>query len=173
MIALVTGGSGSGKSAFAEDLACRLDREEKLYLATMCPCDAESHKRIARHRQMRQEKGFVTKEQYKDLHLMVPPVQKTVLLECISNLTANELFRAGGSMDFAIKNIVSGVGQLINTMENIVIVTNAVFSDGVIYDTATQQYLETIAQINLQLAQQADVVVEVICGIPVVRKGVL
>ena len=173
MIALIIGGSGSGKSAFAEDLACRLDENEKLYLATMRPCDGESRRRIARHRQMRCQKGFATKERYVDLHLMETPEQRTILLECISNLTANEMFRENGNFNSTIFSIVHGVEKLASTMENIVIVTNEVFSDGIVYDPATQQYLEAIAQINLQLARQADVVVEVICGIPVVRKGVL
>lgn len=173
MIALVTGGSGSGKSAFAEDLACRLDGGEKLYLATMRPCDQESEARIARHRQMRQEKGFVTREQYVDLSRMEPPAQQTVLLECISNLVANELFRPGGSQSGTIQSIVNAIEKLVINTNNIVVVTNEVFSDGVDYDPATQKYLETASQINCRLAQMADLVVEVVCGIPLVRKGVL
>ena len=41
MLALITGGSGSGKSAWAEGLAQRLCPGPKLYLATMRPTDDE------------------------------------------------------------------------------------------------------------------------------------
>ncbi len=173
MMALVTGGSSSGKSAFAEELACRLEPGEKLYLATMRPCDEESGRRVARHRQMRRQKNFVTLERYLDLHLLEAPAQRTVLLECVSNLTANELFRPGGTTEHTINFIVNGIDKLYHNIENIVIVTNEVFSDGVRYDPATQRYLETLSQINLQLARRADLVAEVVCGIPLARKGAL
>ena len=50
MFYLITGGSGSGKSAFAEDMVCRLHREEGrrqrktslLYIATMIPYGDET-----------------------------------------------------------------------------------------------------------------------------------
>ncbi len=45
MLTLVTGGSGSGKSAFAEDRVLSGDAQ-RIYIATMHPFDEESHKRI-------------------------------------------------------------------------------------------------------------------------------
>ena len=41
MLALIFGGSGSGKSAYAEDLAVRLSTAPRYYLATMVDCDGE------------------------------------------------------------------------------------------------------------------------------------
>ena len=58
---LVLGGSGSGKSAYAEQLLDGYSR--KYYIATMQVFDAESEKRVAHHRQLRAGKGFVTVEQ--------------------------------------------------------------------------------------------------------------
>ena len=58
MLALIFGGSGSGKSAYAEDLAVRISSVPRYYLATMVGCDSECQQRIARHRQQRQDKGF-------------------------------------------------------------------------------------------------------------------
>ena len=60
MLALVTGGSGSGKSAWAEDLVLSLGEGRRIYIATMYPFDEESHRRIERHRKMRAGKGFET-----------------------------------------------------------------------------------------------------------------
>ena len=67
MFILITGGSGSGKSEFAEAQILRLSREKRIYLATMKCFDEESKKRIARHRKMRAEKQFETVEWYLNL----------------------------------------------------------------------------------------------------------
>ena len=65
MITLVLGGSGSGKSAYAEHL---LDgKTNKYYIATMQVYDAEGGKKVARHRRLRAGKGFVTMEQPRDI----------------------------------------------------------------------------------------------------------
>lgn len=60
MITLVTGGSGSGKSAFAEDVLTGFGDGDRIYIATMYPFDEESKKRVERHRRMRAEKKFTT-----------------------------------------------------------------------------------------------------------------
>ena len=66
MVYLVTGGSGSGKSAFAENLAVKLKKQTLhgglYYIATMHCYDEESKKRISRHREMRKDKCFETIE---------------------------------------------------------------------------------------------------------------
>ncbi len=64
MMVVVTGGSGSGKSAFAEDTILSFGEKSRFYIATMYPFDEESHKRIARHRAMRAKKNFETVECY-------------------------------------------------------------------------------------------------------------
>lgn len=64
MMILVTGGSGSGKSAFAEDQVVSFGEAERVYIATMFPFDEESKKRVQRHRNMRSGKGFETIECY-------------------------------------------------------------------------------------------------------------
>ena len=56
MMTVVTGGSGSGKSAFAEDNIVSFGPAKRIYIATMHPYDEESHKRVARHRKCVQEK---------------------------------------------------------------------------------------------------------------------
>ena len=42
MLTLVTGGSGSGKSAFAEDRVLSFGDAQRIYIATMHPFDEES-----------------------------------------------------------------------------------------------------------------------------------
>ena len=62
MITLVTGGSGSGKSAYAEDVAVSAEGTEKYYIATMQIYDAEGERKVERHRKLRAGKGFTTVE---------------------------------------------------------------------------------------------------------------
>jgi adenosylcobinamide kinase/adenosylcobinamide-phosphate guanylyltransferase len=49
---------------------------------------------------------------------------------------------------------------------HLVLVTNEVFSDGIVYDPDTIQYQKQLAKINQVLAAEADEVTEVIYGIP-------
>ena len=65
MMVLVVGGSGSGKSSYAEKMAVSLApaRMRKYYLATMQVFDDEGRKKVDRHRKLRNGKGFFTIEQ--------------------------------------------------------------------------------------------------------------
>ena len=67
MIHLVTGGSGSGKSAYAEQCILDFGGTRRVYIATMQPFGAEGQARIARHRKMRAAKKFSTIECYTNL----------------------------------------------------------------------------------------------------------
>lgn len=63
MIYLVTGGSGSGKSAYAESLLSGFENiRSRYYIATM-QVYGEEGKRVERHRRLRAGKGFITSEQ--------------------------------------------------------------------------------------------------------------
>lgn len=93
MLILITGGSGSGKSAFAEQMVLDQGDATRYYIATMRPWDKECEQRIARHRLMRADKGFETIECYQDLHLLELEPDSVILLECMSNLTAGEFYR--------------------------------------------------------------------------------
>ena len=106
MLILVTGGSGSGKSAFAESVVMGLKTRLNLYIATMYPFDEECHRRIARHRLMRRDKGFETLECYTGLKDAKIPSSGTTLLECMSNLTANEMYQENGSGDACVQEIL-------------------------------------------------------------------
>ena len=97
MLTVITGGSGSGKSAYAEDLILSYGPAERIYIATMYPFDEESHRRIERHRNMRKGKGFETLECYTGLDKVQVPAGSHILLECMSNLVANEMFQEDGA----------------------------------------------------------------------------
>lgn len=168
MIVLVTGGSGCGKSTWAEKLIASLPDEKRVYIATMQVYDEESVQRVARHRAQRADKGFTTIECEKNLALADVEEGSTVLLEDLVNLMANEMFDGG-----QVERIVPALQLLANQCRHLVMVTNDVFSEGIAYGETTQEYLRQLAGINAAAAQMADCVVEVVYSIPVVLKGVL
>lgn len=170
MLILVVGGSASGKSAFAESLACK-GAFPRVYIATMQSMDDECEKRIARHRAMRAGKGFDTLECPAGLADVCIDA-KTVLLECLSNLAANEMFSPGMTPQKAQQNILNGIDLLCRRCERVVIVSNEIFCDGVAYDASTQAYRVLLAHLNRAIAERADCVFEVVHGIPILHKGV-
>lgn len=175
MMVLVIGGSGSGKSAYAEELACTLaEREDtaKYYLAAMQVFDQEDERRVARHRALRKGKGFLTIEQPVRIESALDKMEtggRTVLLECISNLTANEMFPGTQTREKeeTAELILKGIARLRRNTTHLVVVSNNVFEDGIVYDPSTMDYLDVMGKINRQLAAWADRVVEVVAGIPV------
>lgn len=178
MMILVTGGSGSGKSEYAENRIVELAKDcDRYYIATMQVYDEEGQRRIARHRQMRSGKGFATIEQQTDIEKAIEKMQagspnnRAALLECMSNLVANEMFEDGivNNKEEVVKKIIAGMRQLKESVAHLVVVSNNVFEDGIVYDQTTMDYIEAIGQINGQLAKMADEVVEVVVGIPVIN----
>lgn len=171
MIVLVTGGSGSGKSAYAEKLCMELTDKNKYYIATMQPYGEEGRKRIERHHRLRAGKGFRTLECYTGLEELELDECGCVLLECISNLVANEMFAPEGRRDQLEIRIREGILHIAQYSDHLVIVTNQVFSDGICYSEETQSYQQMLGKINQLLAADADIVAEVVCGIPLKLKG--
>ena len=171
MLTVVTGGSGSGKSAYAEDLLLSYGPGERIYIATMFPFDEESHKRIARHRDMRRDKGFKTVECYTGLDKLDIPSDAHVLLECMSNLLANEMFQEGGAGGQVVGAVIDGIRALQRSVAQICVVTNEIFSGSQSYDGETRLYQENLGAINCRIVEMADVAVEVVYGIPLYIKG--
>lgn len=212
MMYLIIGGSGSGKSAYAEELLFSLpDAGKKYYIATMQVCDEESVRRVKKHRKQREGKKFYTIEQ--PVHVSKALAQmdagkKSAMLECVSNLVANEMFAKDVyaediydedmyaddphvedmhtddcdvnetglkkskdcSAEAVADKIVDDIMKLHQPLQQLVIVSNNVFEDGVYYDEMTMEYIKTMGIVNQKLAAVADVVTEVVAGIPVMAK---
>ena len=172
MMTVVTGGSGSGKSAFAEDKIVSFGPAKRIYIATMHPYDEESHKRVARHRKMRAGKGFETVECYTGLKNLDFPENAVVLLECMSNLVANEMYDPSGAGENAEESILAGIHKLQKVSDDLVVVTNEVFSDSMPDNPEMEEYLKLLGKLNLRMGEMADLVTEVVYGIPVERKDI-
>lgn len=187
MMELVTGGSGSGKSAYAESVICEKSRLSEAtagktplyYIADMIPYGQETEKKIQNHRKMRSGKGFVTLEWYVDLpgKILAPasPSLKgaCVLLECVSNLTANEMYESDGARNTGkdvSECIIKGVRMLKERCAHLVVVTNDVFRESVPDTKEMSVYKARLGAVNRALAEMADRVTEVVSGIPVTIK---
>ena len=186
MMELVTGGSGSGKSAYAENAVCqsrrRLQEKEKreiplYYIADMFPYGRETEEKIENHRQMRAGKGFHTLEWYQDLAGKLtgedaPELSGAcVLLECVSNLTANEMYMEGGAGENTVEAAVSGIRLLKERCRHLVVVTNEVFAESEPDSPEMAVYKKNLAQINRALAEMSDRVSEVVYGRRIPVKG--
>ena len=160
MLIIVTGGSASGKSEYAENLVPNAG--SRVYLATMEPFGAEAEARIARHRKLREGKGFETIECPVNIGDCFEACRgRHVLLEDLPNLVANEMF---SSHAHSIAGIAAQILDLARISESLICVTGILTADGRIYDESTMKYLKELALIERTLAAQADRVIEVVCG---------
>lgn len=199
MLYLITGVSGSGKSEYAENLAVKLSSGASLYyVATMEPYGAEGQARIARHHKLRAGKGFQTIECYRNIPQIVEEIGRercgdaTILLECMSNLLANEMFAAEEKWEDAAmqagkpimyecgagrqsdmqevgdisRRLLSEICCISRQCKHLIVVTNDIFSDGVAYAPEAQAYMRQLGWLNRQLAERAVEAVEVVYGIP-------
>lgn len=167
MIALVTGGSGCGKSTWAEKFIQSLNGR-KFYIATMQVVDEECRARVSRHRLQREGLGFETLEMATDIGSAPVEPGSTALVECLPTLLANEMFGGGDP-----ERVLPGLMRLMDICGHLVVVTNDVFSDGMSYDPETTAYIKKLAEVNRAVAERADLVVEVVFSIPIALKGAI
>ncbi|MBR2007789.1 MAG: bifunctional adenosylcobinamide kinase/adenosylcobinamide-phosphate guanylyltransferase [Alistipes sp.] len=168
MIVLLTGGSGCGKSTYAERIVSSLSEKKRVYIATIQVYDEESVRRVERHRTQRLGKGFVTIECEKDLMSAGIEDGSIVLLEDLVNLVANEMFDGGD-----VSRIAPALCDLAERCSHLIMVTNDLFSDGGTYAESTQEYLRVLAEVNAHAAALANCVCEVVYSIPIALKGEL
>ena len=195
MLYIVTGGSGSGKSEYAEQTAvqCRNRTGGTLwYLATMRIWDDEGRKRVERHRRMRAAKGFETIERYTGLETLelretfeelnpagLDAEQETDSLKywesrrvaqkqvlLLECMSNIVLNEFYDQENGAEERILQGIKHLQKQCGDLIIVTNEIFSDGVTYEPESERYIELLGRINRELGQMADSVTEVVYGIP-------
>jgi len=186
VIALVYGGAASGKSEYAEAMMMQMSGP-RIYVATMRPFDEEAYARVEKHVSRRREMGFSTEECYDELTSIDVPGDAAVLLECMGNLTTNLLYAADGEgtpstiegveafqtlpVDVTVARIDRSIDHLCAHARDCVLVSNDIFSSGEAYPPETTAYVEALGQAMAHAAENADFVIEVVCGIPVYRKG--
>lgn len=177
MIAFVYGGAASGKSEVAEAIAKTLPAP-RVYIATLEPFhdDAEVTARIEKHVKRRASFGMDTVECYDDMCQVALSGAESVMLEDTGNMTGNLLYHFGEEQDMpadqVLARLMAGADHLMGDSANLVVVGNDVFGGE---DATTPEmtfYLQAIAQLSERFVQRAGCVVEVVCGIPIVYRGI-
>ncbi|MDU5105610.1 MULTISPECIES: bifunctional adenosylcobinamide kinase/adenosylcobinamide-phosphate guanylyltransferase [unclassified Clostridium] len=175
MIILLVGGSKSGKSMAAQGYAKKLENKEGIlyYLATMKPSDLEDNSRIERHLLDREGFGFTTIEKDRDLKDIVYKLNNkdTILLDSITSLVTNEMFCEGNFIQNISEKIFEDIAFISKKVENLIIVTDYLFSDGIIYDNYTETFRKEIGRLNINLAKFSDIVIECSFNNEIIHKG--
>ncbi|SDX12042.1 adenosylcobinamide kinase /adenosylcobinamide-phosphate guanylyltransferase [Ruegeria halocynthiae] len=166
-LTFVLGGAASGKSLFAEQLVVSTGKK-RIYLATSQVFDDEMRHKIRQHIAQRGD-GWATIETPFDLspELAKLAPDQICLIDCatmwLSNhlLAENDLVKAQSGLLAALRNCKA----------QIVIVSNEV-GQGIVPENAlSRRFREAQGRLNIALAAQADRVVQVTAGLPLVLKG--
>lgn len=178
-LVLVTGGSRSGKSNFAESL-CISQNNSTAYIATSIPFDEEMKDRVRKHKESRPN-IWHTYEIYKDIYSIIESISnkhKTVILDCVTLLVNNLMFQYDIDFDNTTSKeinemeiyIKDQVEKLINEIEKtnlyFVIVTNELGMSLVPDNKLCRVYSDVVGRINQYIASKADEVYFVVSGIP-------
>ena len=75
-------------------------------------------------------------------------------------------FSPEGAKEHAYEAICDGILHLKEQAADVCVVTNEIFSDGMVYDKETENYQRLLGRINAYLAEISDVCYEVVYGIP-------
>ena len=178
MTALICGGSKSGKSDAAQNLAQKTAQRLGVplyYVATMKPSDDEDMERIARHKENRAGMGFETIELECDVGKAVDIGGKNCvyLVDSVTALLNGEMFPPPSydqDMD-AIGRCISGLCRIADEAAGAVFVSDYIFSDAERYDAVTERYRRGLGEICRRLADICDIVAEANAGILTFYKG--
>lgn len=169
-ITLVSGGSRSGKTAHALNLA--MPFSNRIYLATAQAIDDEMCDRIARHQKERGD-NFKTLEEPLDLAgalNRIPEGTEVVLIDCMTVWLGNLMHKNGVQLD-PYAEVNAFIHALKSPPCNVIIVTNEVGSGIIPPDAMTRTYRDHAGWLNQDIAKVADEVVLVVCGLPLKLKG--
>lgn len=164
---LVTGGSRSGKSLFAEELTLSFGKKPS-YLATAINIDDEMNKRINVHKKRRKNLWY----EYESPLNLIETLKKTdkdspILIDCIT-LWLNNIF-------YKKKNWRTEVERfskfLVNLNQPLILVTNEVGSGLIPMNKLSRNFQDASGITNQILASVCDDVYLVVCGIPTKIKG--
>ncbi|MGB0497255.1 MAG: bifunctional adenosylcobinamide kinase/adenosylcobinamide-phosphate guanylyltransferase [Rubricella sp.] len=159
------GGARSGKSALAERIAASTGLP-RLFLATAQAFDAEMEARIARHRSDRGE-GWTTVEAPLDLRdaLEARPAGHVTVVDCLT-LWLTNLLLAGREAEADSLLPIPGSGPTI-------VVSNEVGLGIVPENALARRFRDLQGRLNQRAAAEADTVVFMAAGLPLVLKGAL
>jgi adenosylcobinamide kinase/adenosylcobinamide-phosphate guanylyltransferase len=168
-VVLVTGGSRSGKSNYALDLAGPY--RKKAFIATAEARDQEMRARIEEHRRQR-DPSFQTVEAPVDLAgalKALPAGVEVAVIDCVTVWLGN-LFHRQLVNDGLAAEIEAFLGSIEAPPCDLIIVTNEVGMGIIPADPETRRFRDAAGRINQRLARVAHEVILTVCGIPLQLK---
>jgi len=175
MKVFISGGCKNGKSYYAQRLAKEQEDGRGLYyVATMTPVDSEDKERIKRHQEEREGWGFTTIELEKNIESILKKCnpEGSFLLDSLTALLGNEMFLQDGSVDMeAYERIGKELLEVLNHVQNIVIVSDYMYSDAFIYEPLTERYRKHLATLDTLVASHCEVVLEATYNQMIMHKG--
>ncbi|GGX82532.1 adenosylcobinamide kinase/adenosylcobinamide phosphate guanyltransferase [Litchfieldella qijiaojingensis] len=175
MIAFVSGGARSGKSAQAEALAMRWHRARGgrlYYLATARATDGEMIRRISRHRETRGS-GWTTLEEPVDLMAALDQVVpgSTLLLDCLTLWASQVLYGSGLDERQGLAMIDTMLSRARARNIALVVVSNDVNEEVPPRDAEVRRYLAFLQRLHRRVAHEAELAIQVVAGLPMYWKG--
>ena len=166
---LLIGGARSGKSSYAETLVMAANRPRR-YIATAQAWDEEMGKRIAQHRKQRGP-NWITIEAPLDLAGALNDAQKgeIVLVDCATLWLSNHLLANADLEDESTQLLAA----ILACVAPVVIVSNEVGWSIVPDNALARAFRDAQGRLNQRMAAQADLVIAVMAGLPIVLKGQL
>jgi len=164
-ITLVTGGSRSGKSKHALDLAASY--HNKAFIATAEATDDEMRARIERHRRERDPSFHTLEEPVNPVVALkaLPEETEVAVLDCITVWLGNLFYR-----EKIIDGTCPEIDAFLDILEappcHLILVTNEVGMGVIPADGATRLFRDTAGSINQILAERAHEVIFSVSGIP-------
>jgi adenosylcobinamide kinase/adenosylcobinamide-phosphate guanylyltransferase len=176
-IHLVTGGSRSGKSAYAQKLAEALPGP-RAYVATCPVIDAETAERVKRHREARGAALWETIEEPVDLAGAIgrAAAYRVLLIDCLTLWINNLLYEAERRGEaFTEEATAVRCRELIAACRafpgTVILVTNELGMGIVPASEATRRFRDCAGRCNQLIAAAAAEVTLVVSGIPLRLKG--
>ena len=175
-VILITGGSRSGKSSYAQHIAESIPGD-RTYIATCPVVDAEMEERVRKHKEERRAGNWQTIEETTDLAaaLIVAKESRAILIDCLTLWVNNLMYEAAQYEDISEEDITKKCGDILEACDTIpgtvIFVTNEV-GMGIIPDNAlSRRYRDLAGRCNQVMADRADVVTFMVSGIPINIKG--
>jgi len=169
---LILGGARSGKSRLAQDIAARHWRRP-VYLATAEILDDEMADRVRLHRRTRSRRWRCVEEPLEIAKIIRRGVPGTdgILVDCLTIWLSNVLLKEGrGAFARRRDELINALRQ---ARQDVILVANEV-GMGVVPEHALGRTFRDLAGwLNQAVAKEADAVVFVAAGLPLVLKGQL
>ena len=162
-IILITGGSRSGKSTYAEKLALSLS-DSPVYMATARIWDEEFRQRVIAHQQRRgPEWSNIEENKYLSRHALA---EKVVLVDCVTLWCTNVFVDLNADVQVALDALQKEFDLLTRQNAIFIFVTNEIGMGGVSPNEIQRKFTDVQGWINQYIAARADKVICMISGIP-------